>query len=465
MCTCLLGGKKTSIDGSVLFAANDDWTGVPGVLTHVPAKVHTEGAFFQLTGGKRLPQPAETNGYVYTACKYETGMLDRSWAGGINDCRVAVAGTGVNAYKQIPCEGAWLEPDDIPLLILERARTARGGIQMIGELIKIYNFQPSTMEGSPSVACFAVADESEAWWLEMAPGNHWLAVRVPDDEVSVRVNAFGTHDADLLDSENVMFSEGLADYARSQGWWDGDDRHFDFANVYGHTVSLNEWGPELADMNMRRRWRAVNLFSGQETPEDALLYSVYPKKQLDIRDMMAVLRDVYDGTCYDLRKAAGAGVFGNPFHENPPDYSLSHAETVAGIVAALKSESLPVLWTCMATPRISFYFPVYADIENLPLVCEAVEEEPSLYWEFKKLGMLTCICFERCMPVLEKLQERYECAAMKEISERNILLKGISRQTERRKQMTLFTEEQIEEGRQICREAKQILGSITGVEC
>lgn len=458
MCTCLLGGRKTSVDGSVLFAANDDWPDVAGVLTHVPAKEHGEGEGFLLTGGKRIPQVPKSCGYVYTACKYATGTLDRSWAGGVNDCGVAVAGTGVNAYKQIPCEGAWLEPDDIPLLILERAHTARGGIQMLGKLIETYQFQPSTMEGSASVACFAVADGTEAWWLELAPGNHWLAVRVPDEEVSVRVNAFGTHDANLFDKENVIASEGLADYARSCGWWKGDDRHFDFANVYGHTVSLNEWGPELDSMNMRRRWRAMNLFSGKETGEEELLYSIQPYKQMDVRDMMAVLRDVYEETPYDLRKAPGAGNFDNPFHDNPPDYSLSHAATVAGIAAALKPEAFPVLWTCMATPRISFYLPVYADIEELPAVCEAVDSDlPSLYWDFKKLGVVVCECFKDRAPVLYEMQEKYECMAMANIAERNKKLKEISDTSMRRKEMTVLTERNIKEGLQICEEAKHVL--------
>ena len=459
MCTCLLAGKNTSVDGSVLFAANDDWSGVPGVLTHVPAKSHGKEDYFQLTGGKHLPQIPKTCGYVYTACKYETGALDRAWAGGMNDCGVSVAGTGVNAYKLIPCEGAWLEPDDIQLLILERAKSARHGIELIGELIEKYSFQPSTMEGSPSVGCYAVADGEEAWWLEIAPGKHWLAVRVPDDEASVRVNAFGTHDADLFDKENVSASPGLADYAREQGWCDGDDHHFDFANVYGHTVSLNEWGPELDTMNMRRRWQAVNLFSGEMTEEDALLYSVKPKKKLDIRDMMAVLRDVYEGTKYDLTKTQAAGRYGDPFHDDPENYSLSHAGTVAGIAASMKTGLEPVLWTCMATPRTSFYYPVYADIEKLPEVCENVEPEnpdaPSLYWEFKSLGFLVSRRFSANDEIMKTLQEEFECSMAAELVEKEQILAGISDKEERRTCRTTFSEEQIEKVRTACREAKK----------
>lgn len=458
MCTCLLAGKKASADGSVLFAANDDWMGVPGVLTHVPAKDHDEEDYFQLTGGKHLPQVSHTQGYVYTACKYQTGALDRAWAGGMNDCGVAVAGTGVNAYKLIPCEGAWLEPDDVPLLILERAKSARHGIRLIDELIEKYNFQPSTMEGSPSVACFAVADREEAWWLELAPGRHWIAVRVPDDEASVRVNAFGTHDADLTDTENVMTSPNLAEYARVQGWWNGDDRHFDFANVYGHTVSLNEWGPELDDMNMQRRWQAMNLFSGKRTEEKELLYSVCPNRQMDIRDMMAVLRDVYEGTEYDLTKTPAAGRYGDPFHDDPENYSLSHAGTVAGIAASMKSGREAVLWTCMGTPRTSFYIPVYADIEKLPAACECVDPmEESLYWECKSLGFLVSRRFSVNDPMMRQWQETFECSAKSELQMEEMVLATVTDEQESREKRTAFTETWIAAGLKGCREARREL--------
>lgn len=124
MCTCLIAGRCASRSGYALLAANDDWDDTPALLTHVPRQKHAPDAVYTLVGGHTIPEIGETCGYLYTACKYEIGTLDRAWAGGTNDRNVSVAGTGVMAFKAIPWEGMVLEPDDIPLLILRRAETA-----------------------------------------------------------------------------------------------------------------------------------------------------------------------------------------------------------------------------------------------------------------------------------------------------------------------------------------------------
>ncbi len=119
MCTCLIAGRSASMTGHAILAANDDWDGVPAVLAHEPRRKHGPGETYVLTGGREIEQPEETCGYVYTACSYAIGTLDKAWAGGLNDRGVAAAGTGVSAFQAIPAPDAWLEADDILRLILE----------------------------------------------------------------------------------------------------------------------------------------------------------------------------------------------------------------------------------------------------------------------------------------------------------------------------------------------------------
>lgn len=457
MCTCLIAGRKATASGRAMLAANDDWDGVPGVLTHVNRQRHAAGETRLLVGGQRIPQPPETCGYSYTACSYAIGTLDRGWAGGVNDRHVAVAGTGASAFKAIDCADAWLEPDDIPLLILERAESARSGIRMIGDLIGRYGLTTSGMEGCNSAATFAVADREEGWFLEVAPGNHWVAVRVPDDEAGVRPNAFGTHDADLTDTENVMASPGLAEFARARGWWDGDIRHFDFAAAYGADSSPNEWGPELDPMNMRRRWRAMCLLSGADTPEDALLYSVRPNRLLKPEDFMEVLRDVYEDTPYDLRKVSAAGRYGNPFHDGPVSYSLCRHATVASFVADFSRPGPGVMWTAMACPAMSCYIPLYADIAALPEACSNAEpgqeDAPSLFWEWKELGYLTQRRYGRYEEALRTAVGDYETRMAAALAEESERLAGLP-EAERRTRCTELTGERIARARSMCKELR-----------
>ena len=447
MCTCLIAGRNASITGKTLLAANDDWDGVPGVLAHVPCRKHGPGETYILTGGREIPQLPETWGYVYTACSYVIGTLDKAWAGGLNDRGVAAAGCGASAFRDIPAADAWLEPDDVLRLILERAESARHGVLLIGELIARYGIRPSAMEGCESMAVIALADRDEGWFLELAPGDHWIAVRVPDDEAAVRVNAFAVHDADLTDHENVLCSPGLAEYARARGWWDGDERRFDFADAYGAAVSPNEWGPELDPMNMRRRWRAVSLFRGADGAEDATEYSVKPSRKLELSDLTAVLRDVYEDTAYDLRKVPEAGRYGNPFHDGPVSYSLCRHATVASIGADFAHGAL---WAAMSTPAVCAYIPVYADIEGLPPACGGLTPgEPSLFWEWKEVSLLSQRRYGPNHDLLHPEILAFETEERRELEAEAGALAALPAE-ERRAAGTELTEEHIRRGRALC---------------
>lgn len=454
MCTCLIAGRNASLSGRAMLAANDDWDNVPGVLCHVPAAVHAAGETRVLTGGQAIPQPAQTWGYSYTACVYDVGTLDKAWAFGVNDRGVAVAGTGASAFKHVPCGGAKLEADDILFLMLERAASARDGIRLIGALTAQYGMRPAGLAECQSMATYAVADKDEGWFLEMAPGNHWIAVRVPDDEVGVRVNAFAVHDADLTDTENVMASEGLADYARAQGWWDGDDRHFDFAAAYGAEESPNEWGPELDAMNMRRRWRAMCLISGGERDEAALEYSARPARKLSLSDLTAILRDTYENTVYDLRRAPEAGRYENPFHDHAASYALCRHATVTSIAADFSRENAPVLWAAMSTPAVCAYIPLWADVDGLPPVCGGDEpDEPSLYWEWKELSILTQRRYapnsELVCPAIAAYERR-----MTERLDEDARRIAVLPENERRAARTKAAAEYIDEARALCQKLR-----------
>lgn len=454
MCTCLLAGKNATVSGRAMLAANNDWDGVPAMAVHVPRTRHAAGDTVTLTAGGTIPQIGETCGYSFTACRYDIGTRDKGWAWGLNDRGVAAAGTGASAFRDIPCTGALLDPDDVLRLILDRAQSARGGIRMIGELVGRYGVAPSGLDGCRSMATYAVADAEEAWFLELAPGDHWIAVRVPDDMAGMRANAFGTHAADLTDTENVMASPGLAAYARERGWWDGDERSFDFAAAYGAEESPNEWGPELDPMNMRRRWRVMELLSGEKHAEDAPEYAVRPDRRLRREDFFAILRDVYEGTEYDLTKAPAAGRYGDPFHDDPESYALCRHMTVASILADF---TRPVMWTALSSPAASCYVPLYADIDSLPAAygaCEPGEENaPSVFWEFKELFYLTERRYEKNIALVRPALEAYERAAAERLETEAALLSALPPE-ERRLIRTRCTQRHISAARALCRELK-----------
>ena len=77
---------------------------------------------------------------------------------------------------------------ELSRVALERCKTAREAVELIGNLIDTYGYY-GTGETLP------VGDGKEAWIIEMAPsptgeGGLWVAQRIPDGEYWVSANKF-----------------------------------------------------------------------------------------------------------------------------------------------------------------------------------------------------------------------------------------------------------------------------------
>jgi dipeptidase len=107
-------------------------------------------------------------------------------------------------------------------LCLQRAKTAREAIKVMGELAETYGFLPSCgSEGE----CLTVTDASEAWIFELrsvgmmwtpeskTPGAIWVAQRVPDDMVVVVPNMSRIREVNPEDADNFMASGNYQQFA------------------------------------------------------------------------------------------------------------------------------------------------------------------------------------------------------------------------------------------------------------
>ena len=72
MCTCLIAGRKATASGRVLLAANDDWDGVPGLLTHVNRQRHTPEDAHLDSVRRIIPLTPESFVYKLRAVYYST---------------------------------------------------------------------------------------------------------------------------------------------------------------------------------------------------------------------------------------------------------------------------------------------------------------------------------------------------------------------------------------------------------
>ena len=130
MCYSLIVGKKASKTGKVILAANDDWPGCPGHILYEGAHDYIDKDQFQLVNGAYIPQVNHTFSYVHSSAAYDTGWRKESWNEGVNEYNVAVSLDGIYAFKNIESHQG-LQADDVPILILERARSAREGVARV----------------------------------------------------------------------------------------------------------------------------------------------------------------------------------------------------------------------------------------------------------------------------------------------------------------------------------------------
>ncbi|HKG24374.1 MAG TPA: C69 family dipeptidase, partial [Thermomicrobiales bacterium] len=240
---------------------------------------------------------------------------------------------------------------------LERARTADEAVRVIGELVERYGQGGSCEAGSFRTYqnSFILADPTTAWVLETA-GHRWIAERV-EDRAAIS-NLLTIHGG------GGRSSPGIEQHARDQGWVDGD---FDFARAYQD--------PD-ADLTTRvcRLDRARTVLGGYRSP-------------IDVRDMMALLRDHGDG---DLPSGARA-LPSICMHANP----ASPGETAAAMVVQLRPdrprELATTCWTAFGSPCLSVFRPVYPFAVGLPTLLDrggAAFDPDSPWWVFEWLQRL-----------------------------------------------------------------------------
>ena len=374
-CYAVVVGKDASTDGAVLLGHNEQNYGQRYLnFRKVPRIEHRAGKMIKLQGGAEIPQVKESYAFLWSenpGTTYSDGYL--------NEWGVAVVSDGcpdrAEDLQNLEGEGQLVKGGIgymLRRLIAERAKTAREGVQIVGELIE--------RVGYPSSRTLVIADSKEAWLLSMSRGRHWVAQRVPDNAVVLLPNVYVIDKVDLKDTSNFLGSPDLIEYAIKKGWYNpASDEGFDFSKAYGQSQKT------LMD---ERQWRGQSLVTGKDIekePDRKLPFSVKPAHKLSVKDVVSILR----------------------FHG---EGSLCSYETQEAAVFQLR-QNMPVdigciYWRCSAEPCISILTPWYCGVtgtpqeyykavdmkENLTLECHFSESPDKFkpdagmaWWIFKEL--------------------------------------------------------------------------------
>ena len=287
-CMTFVVGRKVSPTGFVIVGHNeDDW---PPFETHhgmLPSRDWPAGAVLPATDGcnPNVPQAPHTLAAYWGEVKFPYG--DGNADTFLNERGVfVVSDSGGNSTERMDDPTLLSEGGvkfNLRRAVGERATSARDGVRILCELVEKYGY-------APSARIYTVADKNEAWLVQVVHGRNYVAVRCPDDEVTIMPNLYTVYELDAFPPEDVIASPGLVENAKAKGFWDGKGK-FNFTKAYQGSY---DYGPDHAFEHPNNTFRfrqAIRLLTGAEWPEGKPFpFSVRPSKpSFGVEDLRAVM--------------------------------------------------------------------------------------------------------------------------------------------------------------------------------
>ena len=430
-CTTLAVGKDASDTGSVLVSHTcDGW--YDHRIQIVEGGTHAAGEMVdiyndpctatknEVTLKGQIPQ-AETT-YTYFNIGYpfmnEKGvvMSEFTWSG----------------RSEVSSAEGMMVIANLEMLGLQRASTAREAVEIMGALAEEYGY----CDGGE---CLLVADQNEVWIFEIcgggplwtqgseAPGAHWAARRVPDDQVYTGANRSRLGVINFNDTENYMWSTDITALPEQMGWWsEGED--FNFTQIF----NPEPYGYEF--YASRREWRVFSLLApSQEFPvldnQSHYDFTIKPDELVSVQDIMDIYSDHLEGTEYDMTQGLAAGPFGNPHRwqlasgDKPEsaanedwEREIAQFRCTYSFVAELRpdmpGEIGSVLWFGEDSPDTTVYTPIYAGTTSVPEEWSTGDrksfDQNCAWWAFNFIGNYAQLNWNAMYPVIREKKAAIE---------------------------------------------------------
>lgn len=419
-CTTITVGRLATSDGSVMTSHTDDSHRTRSWLDMVPAKDHPEGSTVPMYVRKpydslamptyqhipigEIPQVPHTYAYINTA--YPS----------MNQHQLAIGETTFGGRESLQSEEGLIDCQRLCQLMLERTTNARDAIKLAGELTKKYGWNDSG-------EMLTIADTKEVWHLEiLGPGKGnvgsiWVAQRVPDDHISVGANGSRIREINLDDPDYFMASENVFQVAIDSGWWNPENRPFEFC--YAYSPSSRE-----TFSTRRREWRVLSLAAPSlnlHPNSENYPFSVKPDEPITKEKMVEIFSDYFEGTDFNFIKDltwvnADGEVEISPLANPFMPYDMNKLFKINGgwgwrgertiarwyTMYATITQSrdwLPdeiggVVWLAWDNVATSVYTPIYSNITEVNKYFKTPGRihgytYDSAWWAFNRLGTLT----------------------------------------------------------------------------
>jgi len=423
-CTNFLITRGASADGSTMITYAADSHVLYGELYYTPPGEHLEGTLLDI-------------------CEWDTGkclgqirQAPRTFAvvGNMNEHQVSIGETTYGGRKELHEPNGIVDYGSLMYIALQRARTARGAIEIMGGLVAEYGYYSSGES-------FSISDPKEAWIMDLIgkgkdhKGAVWVARRIPDGYVSAHANQARIHQFPLDDRENCLYAEDVISFAKEKGYFEGEDKDFSFADAY---APLDYGALRFCEARVwcmfQRVAPSLNLTTdyvkGVDGADPIPLW-IKPDKKLSVRDVMQLMRDHFEGTEFDLSTDFGAGPYALPYRWRPLTWKVDDREYLneratstqqTGFSFVSQSRSwLPdsiggVLWFGVDDTYSTVYIPMYCCMNKIPksyAVGTGSFDEftwDSAFWVFNFVSNYAYLRYSDMIRDIQKVQREFEGA-------------------------------------------------------
>lgn len=392
-CTNVIVGKKASADGSVFVSYNADSYGMYGNLYHHVGGTHAKGEMRKIFDW-------DTNKYLG-----DIPQAERTYnvVGQMNENQVSITETTFGGREELVDSTGIIDYGSLIYIALERATSARNAIDIMTSLVGQYGY---CSEGET----FSICDKNEAWIMEMvgkgagSKGAVWVAVRIPDDCVCSHANQSRITRFDMKDKANVLYAKDVVKFAREKGFFTSkSDADFSFRDAF----APNDFG--AVRYCEARVWSAFNRLcgdmdkyveyaKGNDLKGEMPLY-MKPKNPVTLKDVMACMRDHYEGTPFDIQNEIGAGPYNMPYRPTPLSFKcqekeyfnerpISTQQTGFCFIGQMRSQYPNniggVVWFTNDDPNMAPFVPIYCGAQEVPKCfqrIDGVQDDVTFSWD------------------------------------------------------------------------------------
>lgn len=462
-CTSIMVGKRASTDGSVITSHTCDgryrtWMTVEPAQDYRQGSLHTvrkgtmHTTFRDDTTGVRvagtIPQVSHTYAYLNTAYPC------------LNEKQLAIGETTFGGPDTLQNKAGMFMIEELERVALMRCDNAREAIRLIGDLIKTYGY-------GDGGECITIADKNEVWQMEILGegpdriGGVWAAQRIPDDHVGVSANIPRIGKLQRGNKEYFMCSDNIEQVAKRYGLWDGEGE-FVFWKAFNASYANGKNFREREFFILNSLAPSLELSMDMEE----LPFSVRPDQNVDVSDVMQLLRSTYEGTEMDMcrnlktvvqrRQKDGTVVsdtivspIANPWMGGnmqgtlnmlkPGTVDFKRTVSVAwcsySFVAQLR-DWLPdevggVCWMAVDNPGQSPRVPIFCGTSRLPKAYDVCGQKKyndnAVLWQYRKANKLATVAWQRTKDEMMKVvleSERKAIGGLKELEREIKTLKG-----------------------------------------